>query len=38
MKMADLNDFMVGERVTVKRHSTSKGHVIDSLVAKVTQM
>jgi hypothetical protein len=34
MKKADLNDFMVGERVTVKWHSTPQGHVIDRLVAK----
>ena len=34
MKMAVLNDFMVGAHVTVKRHSTRKGQVIVSLVAK----
>ena len=34
MKPAGLNDFMVGERVTVKWHSTPQGHVIDRLAAK----
>jgi len=34
MKMAELKDFRVGERVTVKWHSTPAGHVIDRLVAK----
>jgi len=34
MQMADLNDFMVGERVTVKWHSTPDGHVIDRLTAR----
>ena len=33
-KMATLNDFKVGERVTVDWHSTPQGHVIDRLVAK----
>ena len=33
-KMATLNDFKVGERVTVNWHSTPQGHVIDRLVAK----
>jgi hypothetical protein len=31
---AGLNDFKVGERVTVKWHSTPDGHVIDRLVLK----
>ena len=31
---AGLNDFNVGEQVTVKWHSTPQGHVIDRLVAK----
>lgn len=34
MQSADLNDFMVGERVTVKWHSTPAGHVIDRLVSR----
>ena len=34
MKKAALNDFMVGERVTVRWHSTPQGHVIDRLAAK----
>ena len=34
MKKVSLNDFMVGERVTVRWHSTPQGHVIDRLVAK----
>ena len=34
MKTADLGDFMVGERVTVRWHSTPVGHVIDRLVAR----
>jgi hypothetical protein len=34
MQPADLNDFMVGERVTVKWHSTPAGHVIDQLAAR----
>ena len=34
MKTADLDDFMVGERVTVRWHSTSSGHVIDGLAAR----
>jgi hypothetical protein len=31
---AGLDDFKVGEQVTVKWHSTPQGHVIDRLVAK----
>ena len=31
---AGLDDFKVGEGVTVKWHSTPQGHVIDRLVAK----
>jgi hypothetical protein len=31
---ASLDDFKVGEQVTVKWHSTSEGHVIDRLVSK----
>lgn len=31
---AALNDFNVGQQVTVKWHSTPQGHVIDRLVAK----
>jgi hypothetical protein len=31
---ASLDDFNVGEQVTVKWHSTPQGHVIDRLVAK----
>jgi len=31
---AGLNDFKVGERVTVKWHSTPDGHVIDRLFLK----
>jgi hypothetical protein len=34
MQPVSLNDFMVGERVTVKWHSTPQGHVIDRLAAK----
>jgi hypothetical protein len=33
-KMVTLNDFKVGERVTVKWHSTPQGHAIDRLIAK----
>jgi len=29
-----LNDFNVGEQVTVKWHSTPRGHVIDRLISK----
>jgi hypothetical protein len=29
-----LDDFKIGEQVTVKWHSTPQGHVIDRLVAK----
>jgi hypothetical protein len=31
---AGLNDFKVGEQVTVKWHSTPRGHVIDRLISK----
>jgi hypothetical protein len=31
---AGLDDFKVGERVTVKWHSTPQGHVIDRLASK----
>lgn len=31
---ASLDDFQVGEQVTVKWHSTPQGHVIDRLVAR----
>jgi hypothetical protein len=33
-QMASLSDFMVGESVSVKWHSTPEGHVIDRLVSK----